>query len=83
MVGFRLVGRELDLPRTPGCHCRVKDEAQLFRIEHFDGTAEDYRLRRARTDFCIGIGDTASGAEASRQPGSDAAAQRFRFELGV
>lgn len=66
--------------------CRVEDEAQLFRIEHFDATAtDDYRLRRARTDFCIGIGDddTAPGAEAIQQPCSGAAAQRFRFELNA
>jgi hypothetical protein len=65
--------------------CRIKDEAQLFRIEHFDAATDDYRLRRAHTDFCVGIGDddTASGAEAIQQPCSGAAAQRFRFDLDV
>ncbi|WP_329174095.1 hypothetical protein OG754_16395 [Streptomyces decoyicus] len=54
----------------PQENCQRDKDAQLFRIERYSPTAQGYRLRRARTDLCLGIRDgaTEAGAEAVQEP---------------
>lgn len=67
----------------PQDNCLAGKDAQLFRIERFSATAVGHRLRRAHTEFCLGIrdGETAAGAETVQQPCDDRPAQRFLIDL--
>ncbi|MCL7496893.1 hypothetical protein M8I34_36615 [Streptomyces sp. MCA2] len=67
----------------PQENCQSDKDAQLFRIERFSPTAQGYRLRRARTDLCLGIRDgaTEAGAEAVQEPCGAEPAQRFLVDL--
>ncbi|MFK0254988.1 RICIN domain-containing protein [Streptomyces sp. NPDC090445] len=67
----------------PRDSCQADKDGQLFRIESVGAAAEGFRLRRARSDFCLGIRDGAAGAGAElvqescgSQPG-----QRFLIDL--
>ena len=67
----------------PQENCQSDKDAQLFRIERYSPTAQGYRLRRARTDLCLGIRDgaTEAGAEAVQEPCGAEPAQRFLVDL--
>ncbi|BDH15609.1 helix-turn-helix domain-containing protein [Streptomyces hygroscopicus] len=67
----------------PQENCQSDKDAQLFRIERYSPTAQGYRLRRARTDLCLGIrdGTTEAGAEAVQEPCGAEPAQRFLVDL--
>ncbi|MEJ8649987.1 helix-turn-helix domain-containing protein [Streptomyces sp. MS1.AVA.3] len=67
----------------PQENCRPDKDAQLFRIERYSPTTQGYRLRRARTDLCLGIRDgaTEAGAEAVQEPCGAKQGQRFLIDL--
>ncbi|MEU2395670.1 XRE family transcriptional regulator [Streptomyces sp. NPDC007369] len=66
----------------PWENCRPDEDGQLFRIESVGAAADGFRLRRARSDFCLGIRDgaAAAGAELVQEPCGSQPGQRFLID---
>ncbi|MFD7630544.1 RICIN domain-containing protein [Streptomyces sp. NPDC059851] len=67
----------------PRENCQPDEDGQLFRIERAGPAADGFRLRRSRSDLCLGIRDGAavSGAELVQEPCGSGEGQRFLIDL--
>ncbi|NXY96430.1 RICIN domain-containing protein [Streptomyces sp. BR123] len=63
--------------------CQPDKDGQLFRIESVGAAAEGFRLRRGRSDLCLGIRDGAagSGVELVQESCGSQPGQRFLIDL--